>query len=172
MLVRFDEPHQEKTWIEGQNRNAEIADIRQIMQQLDPESEADEARRDELKAQLREYRRKNEHEATKGHFEYKDVLNDDGSVMTQGQHFFSLDREGRREYLKTHDIRAEKSETAADGIWLVIDGEEYEPNRFETAVLTTVPPEVLREMREQQVPNAAEWNYLLHGERIPGSENI
>jgi site-specific DNA recombinase len=179
MLTRFDEPNQDRNWSDGTNWDAEIADTVQSLQELPKGLSQGELtvaeynqRHAELMTQLAEYQQKNEHEAISGGWEYTDVLNDDGSVMTQGQYFFSLDREGRREYLKTHDIRAEKSDTAADSIRLVIDGEECEPNPFEAALLTTVPPELLRAMLESQIPNAAEWQALLHGERVPGSELI
>ena len=177
MLTRNDKPYQDREWVKGTNWDAEIADSVQSLQEL-PKGLGQgqltvaeyNQRHADLMTQLADYQHKNEHESTTGGWEYTDVLNDDGSVMTEGQHFFGLDREGRREYLKTHDIRAESSETAAGGIRLVIDGEECEPNPFETALLTTVPPEVLREMLEFQIPNAAEWQALLHGERVPGSE--
>ena len=42
--------------------------------------------------QLADYQWKNENEATAGGWEYTDVLNDDGSVMTEGHHFFGLGR--------------------------------------------------------------------------------
>jgi DNA invertase Pin-like site-specific DNA recombinase len=173
MLTRFDEPYQTRKWSEGTNWDAELADTVQSLQELPKGLSQGQLtvaeynqRHADLMTQLADYQYKNEHDAISGGWEYTDVLNDDGSVMTQGQYFFGLDHDGRREYLKTYDIRAEKSDTAADGIRLVIDGEECEPSPFETALLTTVPPGLLREMLEQQVPNAAEWQKLLHGEAL------
>lgn len=121
-LLWNDQPYQIKTWVEGQDWESEIADIKLTMQKLDPESEEDEARRDVLKAQLKDFRYKNEYEATPGHWAYTDVLNPDSTVQTIGQHFYGLDTAGRREYLATHDIRAEK---LSDGrIRVIIDGRE------------------------------------------------
>jgi DNA invertase Pin-like site-specific DNA recombinase len=175
MLTRNDKPYQIKTWVPGTNWDAEIADALQSLQALNPvKLGLDEynRRHAELMTQLADYQWKNENEATSGDWEYIDILNDDGSVMTEGQHFFGLDREGRREFLKTHDIRAERSETSPDGIRLVIDGEEVIPNPFETALLNSVPPELAGAMLESQIPNAAEWQALLSGQPIPGSEML
>ena len=49
--------------------------------------------------------------------------------MTVGEHFYGLDDDGKREYLKTRDIRVEKA-TPADpgatkGVRVVIDGEDH-----------------------------------------------
>jgi hypothetical protein len=175
MLTRNDKPYQIKTWVPGTNWDAEIADALQSLQALNPvKLGLDEynRRHAELMTQLADYQWKNENEATSGDWEYIDILNDDGSVMTEGQHFFGLDRESRREFLKTHDIRAERSETSPDGIRLVIDGEEAIPNPFETALLNSVPPELAGAMLESQIPNAAEWQALLAGQPIPGSEML
>jgi DNA invertase Pin-like site-specific DNA recombinase len=116
-------PYRTKVWAEGKNWDAEIADIRQQMRELDPESDEDEARRVELKARLKEYRRKNEEEATTGGWQYVDT------GMTVGQHFRQLDWLDKREFLKNYDIRAERvtlEYTPEDmaGIRVVIDGED------------------------------------------------
>lgn len=121
MIAWNDEPHQNRKWTEGKNWDAEIADIRQILRELDPESEEDETRRDELKAQLREYRWKNEYEAKPGEWKYTDVCHPDGRVMTKGEHFYELDPDSRREYLKNRDIRAE---SVTGGFRFSIDGRE------------------------------------------------
>lgn len=179
MLTRFNEPYQIKEWSEGTNWDAEIADTVQSLGELPKKLSQGELavaeynqRHAELMTQLADYQYKNEHEAISGGWEYLDVLNDDGSVMTQGQHFFDLDREGRREYLKTHDIQAERDENSPDGIRLVIDGEDVTANPYETALLNTVGPPLARVMLESQIPNTVEWQALLRGERISGSENI
>jgi DNA invertase Pin-like site-specific DNA recombinase len=114
MLAWNDEPHQIKTWVEGTNWDADIADALQSIRALNPvELGIDEynRRHAELMTRLVDYQWKNEHEATSGGWNTVDVLNDDGSVRTKGQHFYSLDAEGRREYLKEFDIRAEKTTT-------------------------------------------------------------
>lgn len=120
MLAWNDQPYQTREWIEGENWDVEIADIRQEIQTLDPESEEDEAQREILKAELRDYRSRS---VIPGHWERADVLNADGSVMTIGMHFFDLDKEGRREYLTTHEISAERM-ACCGGVRVVIDGRE------------------------------------------------
>ena len=125
VFLTSNEPHRIKTWVEGVNWDAEIADIRLQMRELDPESEEDEMRRDELKAQLREFRRKNEEEATSGDWKWTDT------GMTVGEYFHGLDAEGKREYLKNRDIRVEKvlnpplEPGASVGLHVVIDGEDH-----------------------------------------------
>ncbi len=49
--------------------------------------------------------------------------------MTVGEHFYGLDDDGKREYLKTRDIRVEKA-TPADpgatkGVRVIIDGADH-----------------------------------------------
>ena len=172
MLTRNDKPYQTKTWTPGTNWDAEIADALQSLQALNPvKLGLDEynRRHAELMTQLVEYQTKNETEATSGGWEYTDVLNDDGSVMTEGQHFFGLDRDGRREYLKTHDIRAERIATG-DDIRIIIDGEEDVPIPRVMALIDMVGPEVTAIMLESQIPNAIELQTILRGEMIPGAE--
>ena len=172
MLTRNDRPYQVKTWVPGTNWDAEIADALQSLQALNPvKLGLDEynRRHAELMTQLVEYQTKNETEATSGGWEYTDVLNDDGSVMTEGQHFFGLDRDGRREYLKTHDISAERV-AIGDGIRIIIDGEEDIPIPRVMAMLDMVGPEVTTIMLESQIPNAIELQTILRGEMIPGAE--
>lgn len=129
-VVRFlawnnDRPYQIREWVKGKNWDAEIADLTQDIRELAPNPTADRwlERMAEMQAQVIEYERKNREEREGGHYEYTDVLNADGSVMTIGQHFFDLDKEGRREYLTTHDIRAEKA-ACCGGIRVVVDGRE------------------------------------------------
>ena len=47
--------------------------------------------------------------------------------ITVGDHFYSLDTDGQREYLKTRDIRVEKLplQEGGAGVRLVIDGTDY-----------------------------------------------
>jgi hypothetical protein len=120
-LLWNTDPHQEKTWIKGGNWEAEMLDIEQSIRELNPRSKEDRKRRDELEAQLDDYAAR---EVIPGHWEYTDVLNDDGTVKTIGQYFHDLDANGRREYLATHDIRAER--LASGGIRVIIDGREGE----------------------------------------------
>lgn len=124
VVVRFlawnDKPHQIKEWLEGESWDAEIADIRQKIRELDPESDEDEAQREVLKEQLSDYRSR---KTIPGHWGERDILDPNGKVVTIGMHFFDLDKEGRREYLKTRDIRAEKT-ACCGGIRVVIDGRE------------------------------------------------
>jgi DNA invertase Pin-like site-specific DNA recombinase len=172
MLTRNDKPYQIRDWVPGTNWDAEIADAIQTLQTLNPVKigiPEYNRRHAELMTQLADLQWKNENEATAGGWEYTDVLNDDGSVMTEGQHFFGLDRDGRRDYLKTHDIGAERVATG-DGIRLVIDGEDDIPNPQLMALINIAGPEVTRIMMEAQIPNAIELGYLLRGELIPGAE--
>ncbi len=175
ILIRNDKPYQTKEWKEGTNWDAEIADTLQSLQALDRELvklgiDEYNRRHADLIAQYTDYQQRNETEATSGGWELTDVLNDNGSVMTQGQHFFSLDRDGRREYLKAHDIRAERDDNATDGIRLFIDGEEIKPDARMTALLDIVGDDRIGVRVDSQIPNAAEWQALLSGLAVPGSE--
>ena len=125
MLAWNDQPYQTKEWVEGKNWDAKIADLTQDIRELAQNPTADRwlERMAEMQAQIVEFERKNKEEREGGHYEYTDVLNVDGSVMTIGMHFFDLDKEGRREYLKTHDIQAEKT-ACCGGVRVVIDGRE------------------------------------------------
>ncbi len=123
IFMTSTKPYKTRQWVNGWNYDAEIADTVQQINALSPLNGDDEMRRPALIAQLREYQRKNEEEAISGG--YEDVDTD----MTEGEHFFSLDDDGKREYLKTRDIRVEKA-TPADpgatrGVRVVIDGEDH-----------------------------------------------
>ena len=121
MLAWNDAPYQTKEWAEGKNWDAEIADTLQSIRELNPLEDPDYSQHHaELIARLNDYKNR---DTIPGHWECIDVLNADGSVMTIGQHFFDLDKEGRREYLMGHDIRAERP-TCCGGIRVVIDGRE------------------------------------------------
>ena len=116
-------PYKTRQWVNGWNYDAEIADTVQQINALSPLNEDDEMRRPALIARLREYQAKNETEAISGG--YEDVDTD----MTEGEHFFSLDADGRREYLKTRDIRVAKEPPddpgATRGVRVVIDGVDH-----------------------------------------------
>jgi DNA invertase Pin-like site-specific DNA recombinase len=123
ITLTSDQPYQTRQWVKGQNWDAEIADTLQQIKALNPLDEADEIRRPELMAELREYQRKNDDEATSGGWHEVDT------GMTRGEHFHGLDLEGQRAYLAAHhDIRAER---AGDGIRLVVDGEDLGVTRLE-----------------------------------------
>jgi DNA invertase Pin-like site-specific DNA recombinase len=131
MLAWHDEPHQIRSWVEGRNWDAEIADIVQSIRELDPTDRGYRARNAELLAELEEYQRLNDEESTSGRWDVVNVVNDDGSIMTRGQYFYGLyepyledgDVDPAREYLMTFDIRAEKLPCCA-GIHLIIEGRE------------------------------------------------
>jgi hypothetical protein len=65
----------------------------------------------------------------RGRWEYEDT------GLTVGQYFASLDDDGKREYLRRHDIRAEKTGKAPQDFRIVIDGDECDRERFDTADL-------------------------------------
>jgi hypothetical protein len=118
LLVWFDQPYTVKTWVEANDYQAEIDDLKQTMRELDPEDEQDEAEREQLKARIREYR----DQAEPGHVVEVE------SGRTIGEHFWALDDAGRREFLKAYDIRAEKvagSAGATRAARLVIDGVDH-----------------------------------------------
>jgi DNA invertase Pin-like site-specific DNA recombinase len=122
ILVVSNEPHQVKYWVEGTNWDSEISNIKQDMREA---VEAEEfGKLAELQAQLEDYRNR---KVAKGHWDYEDT------DLTKGQYFASLDRDGQREYLRTHDIRAEKAAKGHAGTRLVIDGEECTAERLNAA---------------------------------------
>jgi DNA invertase Pin-like site-specific DNA recombinase len=154
-LIWDDSPHQIQTWVEGRNWDAEISELTQGIQELskDPTAEEWAARMAELGAQVVEYTRLNE-TREKGHYEYTDVLNPDGLVMTKGQYFHDLDLQGRRKYLETHDIRAEK--LPSGNIRMIIDGEETAPIPVHRAGLPSLSEKVaqLPEGTRQRLGNS------------------
>ena len=121
IFMTSTEPYRTRQWVAGINWDAEIADVKQDLR------EAVDAERFEdmpaLRATLAEYRHKNEEEATAGHWEYRDT------GRTVGDYFDKLDAGGKREYLKTRDIRVEKATPddpgATRGIRVVIDGVDH-----------------------------------------------
>jgi site-specific DNA recombinase len=125
MLAWNDDPHQTRVWVEGKSWDAEIADVTQDIQELVQNPLAGDflQRMAEKQAELADYTERNENRE-RGYWKFTDVLNDDGTLKTIGQYFHDLDPEARREYLSTHDIRAEK--TAGD-IRVIIDGLEGSP---------------------------------------------
>jgi DNA invertase Pin-like site-specific DNA recombinase len=114
------EPYQIKEWVKGRNWDAQIADTVQSIHELDPIEDGYDERHAALVAQLRDYKYKNEHEATPGRWDYVDT------GKTIGEHFYSLDAEGQRQFIKGYDVRLESAKLgASDGIHIVIDGKDY-----------------------------------------------
>jgi DNA invertase Pin-like site-specific DNA recombinase len=120
ITLMSDEPYGVRHWVEGTNWDAEISNVKQDMREA-VEAE-DFGRLPELRTKLAELRSR---EVTKGHWEYEDT------GITVGEYFHSLDYDDQREYLKTHDIRAEKAPKldGLPGVRLVIDGRDYGVNR-------------------------------------------
>lgn len=114
MLAWHDQQHTIRTWVEGEDWEADIESIAQDIHELDPRSPDYRARHAELMAQLEDYESR---PVIEGYWDEIDT------GMTKGQYFYDLSPEGRREYLKSLDIRAEKLECCG-GIRVVIDGRE------------------------------------------------
>ena len=120
IFVTSREPYQIKTWVKGENWDAQIADAVQSIHELDPIADDYDERHAALVAQLREYKYKNEHDATPGRWDDADT------GKTIGECFRGLDTEEQREFLKGYDIRIEAAKLgASDGIHLVIDNKDY-----------------------------------------------
>jgi hypothetical protein len=113
-----NEPHQIREWVEGTGLDAEISDIIQDMQEAFNTRNFEKFH--ELEATLADLEKRNE-EAVKGHWEYEDT------GLTVGAYFMSLDDAGKREYLKTRDIRIGNApkRDGVPGVRVVIDGEDY-----------------------------------------------
>lgn len=118
-FVNSDKPHRARQWKEGKNWESEISDVNQDLQELLKDILAEGAieKIAAKRAELAHYTELNENREL-GKWEYTDALNPDGSVVTKGQYFGILDGEGRREYLKSHDIRAQRVD---DGLMVLID---------------------------------------------------
>lgn len=114
MLAWNDEQYKIRTWVEGEDWEADIEDIVQSIRELNPRDPADRAKRAELEAQLDDYQSRS---VIEGHWDEIDT------GITKGMYFYDLSPEGRREYLKTCDIRAEKT-TCCGGIRVTISGRE------------------------------------------------
>jgi len=129
VFLTSNEPHQTRQWVKGLNWDSDILDTKQDIREVTEAERWEEL--PALTAKLADYRHRNETKGTKGHYERQDVLKPDGSVMTEGEYFDSLTPEGKREYLKTRDIRVEKVLNPPDepgasvGVRVVIDGEDH-----------------------------------------------
>lgn len=110
MLAWHSDPYQTREWVEGENWEEAIAEVKQDIRELYEAERWDEL--PPLQEKLAELRSR---ESQPGHYVMHDT---DKSI---GQHFYDLDDAGRRAYLAECDIRAEK---LPDGIRLVIDGRE------------------------------------------------
>jgi DNA invertase Pin-like site-specific DNA recombinase len=131
VLAWHDEPHQIRNWEEGKNWDAELENTAQSIRELDPLADDYDTALEELRAELKEYKRLNDEESTAGHWAVVDVLNDDGTLMTKGEYFYDLYQpyldggnvDPAREYLKTFDIQAEKL-PCCSGIRVLINNRE------------------------------------------------
>jgi DNA invertase Pin-like site-specific DNA recombinase len=110
MLHWHSDPYQTREWVEGENWDEAIAEVKQDIREV---TEAE--RWTELPALTAKLNELRSHESRPGHYVSHDT---DQSI---GEHFYDLDNDGRREYLKSLDVRAERT---AEGIRLVIDGRE------------------------------------------------
>ena len=116
IAMTTNEPHKTRTWVEGTHWDAEISDVKQDIREAVEAEQFDKL--PALQATLEDLRSR---ETVKGHWEYEDT------GLTVGAYFSGLDDEGKREYLKTRDIRVEK---ASEGVRVAIDGEDYGVIRF------------------------------------------
>ncbi len=130
IFLTSQEPRQSKEWIEGVNWDNEksnvMQDIRELSQKVSPLSDEFDIEMAKLKARLADY---SSREEIPGHYERKNVLNKDGSVMTVGEYFYSLRPDGKREFLKDYDIRAEMATPddlgASRGLHVIINGRDH-----------------------------------------------
>jgi DNA invertase Pin-like site-specific DNA recombinase len=130
-LTWHERPHKIRTWVEGENWDADIDQIGQDIHELDPVTDPEYAlKHAELIAQLADYQERNR-KAKPGYWDEIDTH------MTEGEYFYQLSEDGRRGYLKASDIRAAKvtDDQGVEGVRLVIDGEErgvfpYPPTRL------------------------------------------
>jgi Resolvase, N terminal domain/Recombinase/Recombinase zinc beta ribbon domain len=126
-LTWDEKPHQIRSWTEGEDWDADIESIAQDIREIDPVDAVTKpdvaARRAELERQLADYASRG---VVDGHWAYTDT------GMTEGEFFYALSADGRREYLKGHDIRAAKvtDDAGREGVRLVIDGEDHGVFRY------------------------------------------
>jgi DNA invertase Pin-like site-specific DNA recombinase len=147
IFMTSQEPYTTRRWIEGENWEDEIArvtqDVMELPRKVDPLSPEFAPQQADLFAKLAECRRKNE-DAEPGSWDKTYTRRSNGRVVTQddltehprwqddlvtvGEHFRDLDRDGQREYLQTRDIRVERAEPwppGTRGVRVVIDGEDH-----------------------------------------------
>ena len=103
LLSRNTTPHRIKSLIKGTNWAAEVADTGLAIRELDPIAEDYSERHATLMAQLADLRSR---KPTADRINWETVRNADGSPMTIGQHFESLDFDARRAYIATCQITA------------------------------------------------------------------
>jgi DNA invertase Pin-like site-specific DNA recombinase len=130
VFMRSTDPYQVRYWVEGTNWDAEISDIKQDMREAVEAEQFDALPK--LRAKLEDLRGR---EAVKGHWEYEET------GMTVGDYFDSLDTEGKREYLKIHDIRVDKATPtlepgASNGVRVILDGEDHGVFPYPTRLTT------------------------------------
>lgn len=122
IFLTSNEPYRIREWVEGETYDDKIATVKQDIRDLTEAERFEEL--PALTAKLAELRDKQQH-ATKGHYQYTDT------GITEGEHFYGLDAEARREYLKALDIRAERVDNpplelgVSRGARMVIDGTDH-----------------------------------------------
>jgi hypothetical protein len=131
VFMTSEAPHETREWMPGNDWTAQLTEIEQELAELprkiSPLSHEFSSRQAELIAKLKDY---SERKVTRGGWKRHQVIKDDGNVLTEGEYFRSLDREGQRDYLKrTFDIRIEKATPddsgATHGIRIIMDGEDH-----------------------------------------------
>jgi Recombinase zinc beta ribbon domain/Recombinase len=118
VFMTSTDPHQDRIWVDGSNWDEEISRTKQLMREaVDTENFAE---LEELQAKLADYRSR---ESVPGHYDLIDT------GITVGDYFDSLAPEGKREYLKSRDIRVEKIANpelgASYGVRVVLDGIDH-----------------------------------------------
>jgi DNA invertase Pin-like site-specific DNA recombinase len=117
IFMTSNKPHYIRTWVKGVNYESEIVDIKQDIREVTEAERWDEL--PALTAQLDDYRNR---KTKPGYYDRKKT------DQTEGEYFYGLSPDERREYLaKEHDIRVEKSTKAEGlpGIHVLIDGEDH-----------------------------------------------
>lgn len=132
VFMTSEDLHQKKEWVPGENWTTQLTEIEQGLAELPrkyrPGSAEFRARQDELVAQYEDY---DNRKVTRGCWKRHDALKADGSVLTEGEYFRSLQPEAQREYLQSLDIRAEKVNNpplepgASRGARVIIDGVDH-----------------------------------------------
>jgi len=133
------ESYATREWVEGESHDDEIANVKQDLREaVEAERWADMPA---LQEKLDDLRGKQER-ATRGHYEKTYYRRSDGStvregehlqhldeLLTEGDHFETLDAGERRAYLATRDIRVVKilnpEPGASCGLHVIIDGADH-----------------------------------------------
>jgi DNA invertase Pin-like site-specific DNA recombinase len=183
LFVTSTEPYRIKTWVKGENWDAQIADTVQSIHELDPLDDDYFERHAALVEQLRDYRHKNDHEAIPGHMDEVEICQEcEGAYLktceavghhkeTEGEHFHRLDPAEQREFLKGYDIRAETASIGSSiGIHLVIDDVDYGVYSVWQEEDRLLLDEWLKEWDKPEVPIIRTVSALPHGVTIVGRQ--